>query len=80
MSYLSIEEAVEDRHEETLGRKRGVSDPLGEPLCLGRGWGRDQMAQIWVGTPITKQGYQDPLRVTGGRGASSEQGLGGREA
>lgn len=50
----------------------------GSRSAWGRGWGRDQMAQIWVGTPITKQGYQDPLRVTGGRGASSEQGLGGR--
>lgn len=45
VSYLSIEEAVEDRHKETLQRKEGVvSDLPSELLCLPKGWNVGRMA------------------------------------
>lgn len=44
-AHLSIEEAVEDRHKETLQRKEGVvSDLPSELLCLPKGWNGGRMA------------------------------------
>ena len=65
-SYLSIEEAVEDRHKETLGRKRERSVACwgSRSAWWGGGWSRDGVAgqHSDLGPQRLRAGWAPPSR------------------